>query len=109
MYTAERGREQHDQLNIKSRTRRTCSSTVLISVRCISGTVATGNVLRYASSVYRRYTTPLRTRPARPARWSADAREIGQIWMTMTVIRRRRKRVSDKEERNKSSQISKNG
>jgi len=47
-------------------------------VRRTSGSVNSGRALK-SSSEYSRTQIPSATRPQRPLRWSADAREIGSI------------------------------
>ncbi|QJW93467.1 hypothetical protein FTUN_0973 [Frigoriglobus tundricola] len=53
-----------------------CSTAPHRSTRLISGTVCSGRP-RWLGSSQRRTHTPGAVRPARPARWSAEAREIG--------------------------------
>ena len=55
-------------------------------MRRISGSVYSGR-LRRSSSLYSRMHTPGATRPHRPARWSAEAWEIGSIGSRCTLVR----------------------
>ena len=56
-------------------------------VRRISGSVNSGRASK-SSSLYRRMHVPAATRPQRPARWFADACEIGSIGSRCTFSRR---------------------
>ena len=55
-------------------------------MRRISGSVNSGRP-RKSSSLYRRMQTPGATRPQRPARWLAEACEIGSIGSRWTLVR----------------------
>ncbi len=55
-------------------------------VRRISGSVNSGRAAK-SSSPYRRMQMPGATRPQRPARWFADACEIGSIGSRWTFNR----------------------
>jgi hypothetical protein len=56
-------------------------------VRRISGSVNSGRASK-SSSEYRRMQVPGATRPQRPARWAAEACEIGSIGSRCTLVRR---------------------
>ena len=51
---------------------------VVISVRVISGEVVNGRILK-VDIVYNLWHTPADVRPARPARWVADATDVGTV------------------------------
>ena len=63
-----------------------CSSTEARLVRRISGSVYGGRPAKSSSS-YSRMQTPGATRPHRPARWLAEACEIGSIGSRCTFVR----------------------
>ena len=79
-------RKGKDSISPKSRAA-ICKITEASPVRWISGSVNSGRELR-SSSEYRRMQTPGPSLPHLPARWSADAREIGSIGRRCTLVRR---------------------
>ena len=63
-----------------------CRITEASEVRAISGSVNSGRD-RKSSSEYSRMQMPSATRPQRPARWPAEACEIGSIGSRCTLLR----------------------
>ena len=63
-----------------------CRITEARLVRRISGSVNSGRAAK-SSSAYSRTQTPSATRPHRPARWLAEAWEIGSIGRRCTLVR----------------------
>ncbi len=63
-----------------------CSTTDARLVRRISGSVNWGRASK-SSSEYNRMQMPSATRPQRPARWRADACEIGSMGRRCTLVR----------------------
>jgi hypothetical protein len=60
-------------------------------MRWISGIVLSSNSCLYAQAVYRRKHLPAATRPARPARWFAEAWKSKVLWQ-FSVIHKKTKR-----------------
>ena len=63
-----------------------CKMTLASEVRRISGSVYSGRASK-SSSEYSLIATPLATRPQRPARWFAEACEIGSMGRRCTFVR----------------------
>ena len=61
--------------------------TAAIEVRRISGSVNAGRASKPCSS-YRRMQTPGPSRPQRPARWFAAARDTGSTCSISTLLRK---------------------
>ena len=64
-----------------------CKITADKLVRMISGSVNSGRRMKSASE-YRRMQTPGPSRPQRPARWFAAARDTGSTCSISTLLRK---------------------